>query len=107
MSISDVRRAFQEAVAGVASCELASMDYEEGGKFQVLHFRVRPTGGETVVLSERVPARTILTDAARAIGEKYASTLPSVAEPQRVELKESAGKVEVVERQAKQDSKEG
>lgn len=76
------------------------MEYEQGGKFQVLHFRVRPIGGETVVLSERVPARSNLVQSARSIGEKYASTLPAGDSPSRVELRESAGKIEVVERGA-------
>lgn len=74
MSMSAIRRAFQEAVGAKGTLIAARMKNEEGGKYQRLEFEVRPSVGLTDLLGESFPARTDLVAAARGMGQAYAAT---------------------------------
>lgn len=74
MSMSAIRRAFQEAVGSKGALIAARMRNEEGGKYQRLEFEIQPKSGPVDLIGESFPAKTDLTAAARGMGQSYAAT---------------------------------
>ena len=73
MSMPTIRRAFQEALAGAASCHGARMVNENGGRQQRLEFDVQRNDGDKETITESVPARTDLITKAREMAANYIS----------------------------------
>lgn len=75
MSMANVRSAFVETLGDRATCLSATMGYEQGGRQQVLTFRVVAGGGSPTTLTETVPASTDLESHARIMAAAYLETL--------------------------------
>jgi len=76
MSISAVKKSFQDGLGDAAACEHATMSYERDELFgQRLTFIVRKPDGERVTVTEVVPHRSDLIAAARQIAETFKASL--------------------------------
>lgn len=76
MGMADLRRAFDEGLAGKASCVNATMGYEKGAEQgQRLRFNVHLPNGETQIVEGLAPHGSNLNDQARQMAATFAATL--------------------------------